>query len=221
MMEIALPDRDQTIRPGKLICVGRNYARHAAEMKSEVPDQPILFLKPATALIGNGGVVVLPPLSHDVHHEVELVVLIGRQGKNISEKEALTFVAGYAAGLDMTARDLQAEAKKKGQPWSVAKGFDTFAPLGEFVSPSAVEDPQTLSIELAINGTIRQSGYTGDMIFSVSYLISYISFIFMLMPGDLLYTGTPEGVGPVHEGDFIEARIDGLPPLSVTIQQPS
>ena len=219
MTEITLASTGQTVQPGKLLCIGRNYAKHAAEMKSEVPEEPMVFLKPSTALIGQGGHVVLPPQSSDVHHEVELVAVIGRGGKNISEKEALDYIDSYAAGLDMTARDVQSRAKKAGHPWSVAKGFDTFAPLGQTVPARDVGDPQKLAVRLTINGEVRQEGHTGDMIFSVAHLVAYCSRIFTLMPGDLLYTGTPEGVGPVRDGDTLEATIGSLPPLRVKVKR--
>ncbi|MEM6645260.1 MAG: fumarylacetoacetate hydrolase family protein, partial [Bacteroidota bacterium] len=160
--------------------------------------------------------IVLPPQSADVHHEVELVVLIGTGGAQIAEADALNHVAGYAVGLDMTARDIQTRAKAKGHPWSVAKGFDTFAPLGDFVPAADVSDPQTLDIRVAVNGETRQHGHTSDMIFSVAHLISYASHIFTLEPGDLIYTGTPEGVGPVHAGDTLRAAVSGLPALEVS-----
>ncbi|ARA92802.1 isomerase/hydrolase [Rhodothermaceae bacterium RA] len=218
-MKIQLPGQASAIRPGKLLCIGQNYARHAAEMKSRVPDKPMIFLKPSTALVGDGGRVVLPSMSRDVHHEVELVVLIGRTGKHIPESEALAYVGGYAIGLDMTARDLQAEAKAKGHPWSVAKGFDTFAPVGAFVPADAVADPQDVQVRMAVNGEIRQDGHTGDMIFPVARLIAYASRIFTLEAGDLLFTGTPEGVGPVQPGDVLEATGTGLPALRVTVHR--
>ena len=207
------------LRPGKLLCIGKNYARHAAEMKSAVPEEPVVFLKPATALIGHGGAVVLPAMSREVHHEVELVVVVGRGGSNISEKDALGHVAAYAVGLDMTARDLQLKAKQKGHPWSVAKGFDTFAPLGDLAPAEAVPDPQALDLRLTINGEVRQAASTSDMVFPVATLIAYCSRIFTLEPGDLLYTGTPEGVGPVEEGDVLEATATGLPLLRVEVQR--
>jgi 2-keto-4-pentenoate hydratase/2-oxohepta-3-ene-1,7-dioic acid hydratase in catechol pathway len=218
-MKISLPESGLTLQPGKLLCIGRNYARHAAEMKSDVPETPMIFLKPATALIGNEGVIHLPDMTQDVHHEVELVVVIGKEGKNISEADALDHVAAYAVGLDMTARDLQAAAKQKGHPWSVAKGFDTFAPLGALVPAAAIDDPQNLDIKLTIDGEVRQQGHTGDMIFSVAELIAYCSQIFTLQPGDLLYTGTPEGVGPVHDGELLKAEISGMPPLAVRVRR--
>ena len=215
-MPITLPS-GQPISSPRLFCIGRNYADHAAEMNSPVPSKPMVFLKPSTALVRNGGEVILPAMSNEVHHEVELVAVIGKGGKNIPEAGALGHVAAYAVGLDMTARDIQAEAKKKGHPWSVAKGFDTFAPLGELVPAQKIPDPQRLSIELRVNGEIRQQGSTANMIFPVARLIAYCSSIFTLLPGDLIYTGTPEGVGPVQTGDILEASVKGLPLLSVTV----
>ena len=203
---------------GKLICIAKNYARHAAEMKSTVPQQPVVFLKPRTSLIGNGEAIVLPALCDEVHHEVELVALIGRHGKNIPESEALSYVAGYAVGLDMTARDLQAQAKDAGHPWAVAKGFDTFAPLGSFAPHQDIAAPHDLMLTLTINGDVRQHASTGNMVFSIPQLISYCSRVFTLEPGDCFFTGTPEGVGPVHEGDHLVATCSGLPPLEVTVR---
>lgn len=218
-VQIEWPGTHRREPVGKLLCIGRNYARHAAEMKSDVPEVPMIFLKPASALVRTGDSVQLPPSSNDVHHEVELVALIGRGGRDIAEADALDHVAGYAVGLDMTARDIQGAAKKKGHPWSVAKGFDTFAPLGPLVPASAVDDPQNLSIQLTVNGAARQQGRTRDMVFSVAHLVAYCSTIFTLAPGDLLYTGTPEGVGPVQAGDQLEATVTGLPPLRVSVEQ--
>jgi acylpyruvate hydrolase len=218
-MDITLPSTGLTTIPGKIICIGRNYAKHAAEMGSAVPDEPMLFLKPPTALVGNGGTVLLPEKSTDVHHEVELVAVIGRGGKDIPRESALEHVDGYAVGLDMTARDIQSAAKKKGHPWSVAKGFDTFAPLGEIVSAKEVGDPQELRVTLTVNGATRQDGSTADMIFSVADLVAYCSTIFTLMPGDLIYTGTPEGVGPVQDGDELVATVTGLPELRVRVKR--
>ncbi len=218
-MELTLPTSGFVLQPGKIICVGRNYAKHAAEMRSDLPERPMLFLKPPTALVGHGGKVIIPRMSDEVHHEVELVVAIGQGGKGIPEARAMDHVDGYAVGLDMTARDLQAEAKKRGEPWSVAKGFDTFAPIGPLVAAREVADPQALSIRLTINGEGRQEGNTADMIFSVAKLVAYCSTIFTLMPGDLIYTGTPEGVGPVKEGDVLEATVQGFPPLRVRVRK--
>jgi acylpyruvate hydrolase len=203
-------------RPGKILCIGRNYAEHAREMAAEVPAEPLVFLKPPSALVGTGGTVVLPRQSADVHHELELVVVVGKGGKNVPEGEALGHVGGYALGLDLTARDLQAQAKAARAPWAVAKGFDTFAPLGPVAPAEAVGDPQALELTLRVNGEVRQHGRTADMLFPVARLVAYLSTVFTLEEGDLIYTGTPEGVGPVHDGDVLEATGTRLPPLTVT-----
>ena len=217
MHEVQIPGKTETLRTGKVICIGRNYAKHAFEMGGDVPDEPWVFLKPSSAIIRTNESVVLPPRSHDVHHEVELVALIGKIGKDLSVDEAPDIIEGYAVGLDMTARDLQTAAKAARSPWSIAKGFDTFAPLGPILPAFEVKDPQDLKIRLSVNGEIRQSGSTRDMIFSVAELISFCSECFTLFPGDLLYPGTPDGVGPVHAGDELIARIEGLPDLSISV----
>lgn len=218
-MNLTLPGESRARRPGKLLCIGKNYAKHAAEMESEVPKEPVVFLKPTTSLIPSGSEIRLPSMSSDVHHEVELVLVIGREGKDIAEVDAMAYVAAYAVGLDITARDLQAAAKHKGHPWSVAKGFDTFAPLGELCPADNVADPQALDVRLTVNGAVRQDGSTRDMVFSIPTLIAYCSRIFTLEPGDLLFTGTPDGVGPIVDGDVLEATITGLPSLRVTARQ--
>ncbi len=217
-MKITLPD-DRTVSIGKLLCIGRNYADHAAEMEREVPDAPMVFLKPATAVIRDGGTVHLPPQSRDVHHEIELVAVIGKKGRKISQQEALDHVAGYAVGLDMTARDLQNEAKEQRHPWSVAKGFDTFAPLGPISPATAIDNPQALTLRLEVNGEVRQEASTEHMMFPVAELIHYCSQIFTLMPGDLLYTGTPSGVAPVEHGDELYASATGCDSLRVNVQR--
>ena len=219
-MKLDIPGLSGPTKPGKLLCIGRNYAAHAAEMKSAVPSKPMVFLKPSTALIPSGGSIIIPDASKDVHHEVELVVAIGADGRNIAPEDALGHVAAYAVGLDMTARDIQAAAKEKGHPWSVAKGFDTFAPIGVFVPASSISDPQALDIKLEINGIVRQEGNTSDMIFPIADLIAYCSTIFSLEAGDLIYTGTPEGVGPVAVGDSLVATLEGCPPLTVSVHRP-
>jgi acylpyruvate hydrolase len=222
-MLITLPG-GPTMRPGKLVCIGRNYAAHVREMGDvpDLPTEPVVFLKPATALIGDGEAVVIPAMSREVHHEVELVAVIGRHAHHVAEEDALDCIGGYAIGLDMTARDIQAHAKELRAPWSVAKGFDTFAPLGPLTAVDAIIDPQDIEIRLSVNGELRQAGSTRDFIFKLPYLISYLSRIFTLEPGDLVYTGTPEGVGPVAAGDVLEASASGgggaLMPLRVTVR---
>jgi 2-keto-4-pentenoate hydratase/2-oxohepta-3-ene-1,7-dioic acid hydratase in catechol pathway len=221
-MTLTLPD-GQSVRPGKILCIGRNYAEHVREMGDVAapPAEPVVFLKPSTALVPDGGTVVLPRQSADVHHELELVAVVRTAGRHIAEADALRHVAAYALGLDLTARDLQAQAKASKGPWSIAKGFDTFAPLGPLLPADALGDPQSVEIALAINGETRQRGTTGDMIFSVARIVSFLSSVFTLEPGDLIYTGTPEGVGPVRDGDTLVATgrsASGaeLPPLTVT-----
>ncbi|MFB6247857.1 MAG: fumarylacetoacetate hydrolase family protein [Salinibacter sp.] len=220
-MKITLPTTGATLPVGKLLCIGRNYAEHAAEMERDVPDEPMVFLKPATAVVRSGGTVWLPAQSQNVHHEAELVAVIGTEGRHLSPATALDHVAAYAVGLDMTARDLQDEAKAKRHPWSVAKGFDTFAPLGPLAAAAAVDDPQALTLRLRRNETTRQEASTRHMIFSVADLVAYCSRIFTLTPGDLLYTGTPSGVGPVEDGDTLEATATGIEPLTVTVSRPT
>src|SRR5690606_8187507 len=225
-MIIALPSSGLTLVPNKILCIGRNYAEHVREMGdvAELPEEPVVFLKPASALVATGGAVVVPPQSNDVHHEVELVAVIGLGGRDIAEERALEHVTAYALGLDMTARDLQQRAKQNRAPWSVAKGFDTFAPLGPLTDAAEIPDPQALRLRLTVNDEVRQEGATRDMIFSVAFLVSYLSRIFTLEPGDLIFTGTPEGVGPVRAGDVLEATAmgpDGLrfDPLRVTVRR--
>lgn len=224
-MFVTLPPSGLTLIPGKLLCIGRNYAEHVREMGDvkDLPDEPVVFLKPSTALVASGGEICFPEQSSEVHHEVEIVAAIGRGGKNIPEAKALDHIAAYALGLDMTARDLQRKAKEKRAAWSVAKGFDTFAPLGPFTDASRIPDPQALDLQLKVNGEVRQAGSTRDMIFSFAFIVSYLSRIFTLEPGDLIYTGTPEGVGPVEVGDVLEATAAGpdglaLKPLRVTVR---
>lgn len=203
---------------GKLLCLGRNYVDHAREMNSPVPETPIVFLKPATAMISDGETIIIPPISHEVHHEVEMVVLIGREGKDIPRASALDYVAGYGIGLDMTLRDVQAEAKKKALPWTVAKGFDTSAPVSTIVEKELVPHPHNLDINLKVNGKLRQHSNTRNMIFRVDQVVSYLSSIFTLEEGDLIFMGTPEGVAAVMPGDVLEAELAGVSSLRVTVQ---
>ena len=217
-MTITLPD-DRDVRPGKVLCIGRNYAAHVAEMGDVSEAEPVVFLKPTTALVADGGEVRLPRQSDDVHHELELVAVIGTGGRDIPEADALAHVGAYALGLDLTARDLQSVAKSKKGPWSIAKGFDTFAPLGPLTDAAEIPDPQSLEIALTVDGEERQRGTTDLMVFSVARIVSFLSSVFTLEPGDLVYTGTPEGVGPVHDGAVLRATGTGLQPLTVTARK--
>ena len=206
------------IRIGKIVCIGRNYADHIKELGNEMPERPIIFMKPATCVIGEGEQIVIPAYSSDCHHEAELALLIGTSGKDIPVAEAMNHVAGFAVAIDLTLRDVQAEQKKKGLPWEIAKGFDTACPLSSFVPAGGVADPQDLRITLSVNGEPRQDGSTALMIHRMPELISYISGIFTLEPGDLILTGTPAGVGPVRSGDLVVAEIAQVGRLSVTVR---
>ncbi len=207
MKSVTLLPTHKKYAVGKILCLGQNYAKHAKEMGAAAPSSPIIFLKPSTAIIENGDDIVLPKISNDVQHEVELTVLIGKQGRNISQSEAFSYVAGFGIGLDMTMRDLQKEAKAAGNPWSIAKGFDTSAPLSPFISRAQAGDPNTLELVLRVNGKERQHSNTSNMIYKIDYIIAFLSSIFTLEEGDVIYTGTPEGVGKVVAGDVIEAEI--------------
>jgi 2-keto-4-pentenoate hydratase/2-oxohepta-3-ene-1,7-dioic acid hydratase in catechol pathway len=202
---------------GKIVALGRNYAAHAREMGAAPAAAPLLFLKPASALVADGGVVRRPSFSSELHHEVELVVAIGRGGSDIPVERALEHVLGFAIGIDLTLRDVQAEAKRRGHPWAVAKGFDTSAPVSEIVPVSAVPAPEQLEIELRVNDELRQHGRIRDMITGIPETIAYVSQIFTLDRGDLIFTGTPEGVAAVEPGDRIEARLVGQVSLEVRV----
>jgi uncharacterized protein (TIGR00369 family) len=208
----------ERLRVGKIVAVGRNYAEHVREMGAPEAEAPVLFLKPASAIVPHGGAVRLPEGKGAVHHEVELVVAIGRGGRDIPEGEALGHVLGYAVGLDMTLRDLQAEAKKKGEPWTIAKGFDTSAPVSEIVPAAEVGDGTGLEIALDVNGVRRQGATTSAMLHGVPALVAHVSRHFTLARGDLLFTGTPAGVGPVSPGDVLEARIERVGVLRVRVE---
>ncbi|MGD8498288.1 MAG: fumarylacetoacetate hydrolase family protein [Chromatiales bacterium] len=197
----------KTVPIHTIFAIGRNYAAHAAELNDDVPGSPIVFLKPDTTIIQDGGTIRLPRQSREVHHEAELVVLLGGGGRDIDDSAALDCVAGYGVGIDATARDLQRAAIKEGMPWSVAKGFDTFAPISRFVPAEQVADPHALTLWLDVNGERRQRGSTGDMVFSLPTLIRHLSTIFTLQAGDLIFTGTPHGVGPFEHGDTLEAGL--------------
>lgn len=213
-----IPGLQPELTINSIFCIGRNYAKHARELKNVVPDKPMVFLKPESAVIFDGASIVLPAQSNEVHHEVELVAAVGKSGKNIPESEALRYISGYGIGIDVTARDIQQVAKEKSHPWSVAKGFDTFAPLSSFIDSSEIDNPQDLELKIEVNGETRQHGNTRDMIFSVKTLVAYLSTIFTLSPGDLIFTGTPEGVSPIKEGDKIRATLgDNIAELNISV----
>jgi len=190
--------------PSKIICVGRNYADHAKELGNEVPEVPMLFLKPPSAVLAQEGTIVLPPQTQQVEHEAELAVVIGKQGRWIEPDAVKDHILGYTIANDITARDLQ---KRDGQ-WTRGKGFDTFCPFGPWIETEF--DPADAVITCSVNGELRQMGSTRDMIFSVRQLLAYISSVMTLEPGDLVLTGTPAGVGPLKEGDELVTSIEGL-----------
>jgi 2-keto-4-pentenoate hydratase/2-oxohepta-3-ene-1,7-dioic acid hydratase in catechol pathway len=190
--------------PTKIICVGRNYVEHAKELGNETPKVPLLFMKPPSSIIPNGGTILLPPQSSQVEHEAELVVVIGKRGKNITAEQAKRYIFGYTIGNDVTARDLQ---KTDGQ-WTRAKGFDTFCSFGPWIDTEF--DPADSVITCRVNGQMRQMASTRDMLFNVGTLIAYISSVMTLMPGDLIFTGTPAGVGELRNGDEVVVEIEGL-----------
>jgi len=202
----------------RIYCVGRNYAAHAREMGHD-PDRepPFFFLKPADALVQDGGVAPYPPATSDLHHEIELVVAIGTGGRDIPEDRALAHVWGYAVGVDLTRRDLQAEAKKLGRPWDMGKGFDHSAPCSAIVPAERIGHPSTGAITLTVNGAPRQSADVAQLIWSVPEVIAHLSRMVELFPGDLIYTGTPEGVAACARGDVLKGHVDGVGDLTVTI----
>lgn len=206
---------------GRIFCIGRNYAAHAVEMGHD-PDRepPFFFLKPASA-IRCDGLFARPAGRGEVHHEVELVVALARGGANIAVPDALGCVFGYGVGLDMTLRDVQAEAKKLSRPWDVAKGFDGSAPCSALATVAQVGHPVAGAIRLSVNGELCQSGDLGQMIWKVPEIIAELSRTFALLPGDLIMTGTPAGVGPLAEGDFATAEIDGVARLDLRVVSPA
>jgi 2-keto-4-pentenoate hydratase/2-oxohepta-3-ene-1,7-dioic acid hydratase in catechol pathway len=192
-------------RPGKIVCVGRNYADHARELGNEMPERPLLFFKPPSSVIATGEAIRLPAESGQVEFEAEIAVRIGRRAVSVTREEALEHVAGYAPLNDVTARDLQ---RSDGQ-WARAKGFDTFCPLGEFTDARGL-DPAALEVICRVNGVTRQHGRAAEMAFDIPELISYISAIMTLEPGDVIATGTPAGVGPLTPGDVVEVEVPGV-----------
>ncbi|MDO9348803.1 MAG: fumarylacetoacetate hydrolase family protein [Anaerolineales bacterium] len=195
-------------QPSKILCVGRNFVEHAKEHDAEVPKVPLIFMKPPSAIINPGDTIILPPQSQQIEHEAELVVVIGRRGRNVTAEEAQDYIFGYTVGNDVTARDLQ---KSDGQ-WTRAKGFDTFCPFGPWIDTEF--DASDALVTCKVSGQPRQMASTRDMVFNVNTLIAFISSVMTLEPGDLIFTGTPAGVGPLKPGDVVEVEIEGLGKLS-------
>lgn len=203
----------------KIVAVGRNYAAHAKELGNAVPKEPVLFLKPTSSYLPNGGTIQIPHPYESLDHEVELAVVIGQKARDVAESTAMDYVGGYALALDMTAREIQASAKSAGLPWTVAKGQDTFTPISAVLPKSAINDPDNLELWLKVDDEIRQKGSTRDMIFKIPFLISHISSIMTLLEGDVILTGTPKGVGPVRAGQKITAGITDIIDVHFDIQK--
>lgn len=192
----------------KIIAIGRNYAEHAKELNNPIPTTPVIFMKPDTALLKDNKPFYLPEFSNDVHYELEVVLKIRKEGKHIAEKFAANYYDEIGLGIDFTARDIQTKHKEKGLPWELAKSFDSSAPISIFLPKSDFENLYDLNFELKINGETRQKGYTKDLLFSFEKIISFVSQYITLKKGDLIFTGTPEGVGKINQGDKLEAWLE-------------
>lgn len=192
----------------KIIAIGRNYADHIDELKNEHPDDPVVFLKPDTALLKNNAPFYYPDFSNEIHHEVEILLKISKEGKYIEERFAHRYYDEIGIGIDFTARDLQQKAKKKGLPWEIAKGFNGSSPISDFIDKSAFPSLQDINFGLFVDDKLKQKGNTSMMLFSFDYIVSYISRFFTLKKGDIIFTGTPKGVGPVNPGNTLKAFIE-------------
>jgi len=201
----------------KIFCVGRNYSEHAKELNNPLPDAPVVFMKPPTALL-KGNDFYHPDFSSDIHYECELVYRVCKNGKHISEEFAMKYVDAVTVGIDFTARDIQSEQKKKGLPWEIAKAFDNSAVISEFTSLENLQNTNTILFELKYNGATAQKGNSSEMLFSISKIISYLSAYFTLQQGDLIFTGTPAGVGSIKPGDRLEGFLEGEKKFDVTIK---
>lgn len=217
MKVIRFKNGGEEIPIGKIVCVGRNYAKHAEELGNEVPEFPIIFLKTTSCVIYSGGKIIHPSYSNNMHHEIELVLLIGKTIKNANDKEAEDAIIGYGTGLDMTLRDLQNEFKSIGNPWTLAKVFDTSAVLSDFILKDSYKLTGSENIYLKVNGFARQQSTLKKMIFTPVELVKYISSKMTLEKGDLIFTGTPEGVGKVLSGDKLEGGVENIAALSAEV----
>ena len=202
----------------KVICIGRNYVEHAKEMKSEIPKEPVFFMKPDTALLKDNEPFYYPEFTNELHHEIEIVLKICKAGKYIEEKFASRYYDEIGIGIDFTARDLQQECKSKGLPWEKAKAFDHSAPISKFLPKSTFQHLNQISFSLLVNGVVKQKGNTSDMLFSFDKIIAYVSRFITLKTGDLIFTGTPEGVGPVLRNDVLEGFIGDQKMLQTEIR---
>lgn len=214
-MEIKV--NNHSYQPQRIFCIGRNYVAHIEELNNELLSEPLIFMKPVSSLVSAGEGVPYPAHGRDLHQEAELVLLIGRAGKDIAVEEAASYIAGLSLGIDLTLRDVQSAMKAKGMPWELAKAFDASAPLGEFVPYQESIDLTDIHYTCRINGELKQEGHTAKMIFSLRTLIAAVSAVWQLRPGDLIFSGTPAGVGPVHVGDTIEVASELIGTFTWTI----
>lgn len=229
MAAIKVSGSGELIEVKNVFCIGKNYLDHINEMNipgldNSVPKTPVVFLKPSTAVEAVNNTVSIPKvegvaISNDLQNEVELVIIVGKDGDDIPEDNAMDHIYGYAVGIDFTLRDIQTQMKKQGKPWAVAKGFKTSSPVSEAVKKENIDDVQSLDIKLSVNAQLKQSGNTSQMIFSVKYIVSYLSFVFGIRKGDLIFTGTPAGVCTLAEGDFVSAEIQDIGKLEVKISK--
>ncbi len=213
MKTVQIKNSKEEYTIGKIVCVGRNYAEHAKELGNEVPDKPVLFLKPASALIYSGGEIIHPDYGNELHHEVELVLLIRETVRKANKAQSEKAISGYGVGLDMTLRDVQNELKKKGNPWTLAKCFDTSAVISDFVLEKDYQLKSAEKLELKVNGVVKQSDTLKSMIFNPAEIVEYISSVMTLEKGDLIFTGTPAGVSRVNRGDKLEAKLGDVAEL--------
>jgi acylpyruvate hydrolase len=218
MKKVRIKNSNQELAVGKIVCVGRNYAEHAKELGNEVPEKPVVFLKPASAIVHSGEKIIHPTFSKDMHHEVELVLLIGKKVKDAKKTEAEDAIIGYGVGLDMTLRDIQNELQKKGHSWTIAKCFDTSAVVSDFILKSDYKLTLEEEISLSVNGQIRQKEKLNKMLFRPADIVEYISSLMTLEEGDLVYTGTPAGVGKVEVGDKLACEIQDISKLEVSVE---
>ena len=215
VVTVPIKGRAEVFPVRRILCVGRNYAAHRREMGGDDRDPPFFFAKPADAIVPPGGDVAYPPKTANLHHEIELVVALKAGGADVPADKALDLIFGYAVGVDLTRRDLQNAAKDKGQPWDASKGFDQSAPISA-IKPWTGAPPQG-RITLSVNGQVKQDATVADMIWAVAEIVSEASKLWTLAPGDLIYTGTPEGVGPLVKGDKVEGSVEGVGSLAFTV----
>ncbi len=216
MKTVHIAKSNQDIIVPKIFCLGKNYAKHAAEMKSDVPQRPVVFMKPSSAIVHNGARVKIPAMTKDLHHETEIFFVIGKEGKDIRKEEARSYVDSMGIALDLTLRDVQSELKNAGNPWLISKGFDGSAPISNAVPVEGV-DFNKLELSLSVNGQVRQRGGYTDTIFKIEDVIVFISQLFTLERGDLIFTGTPEGVAKLNPGDKLHAELTGYASLDIEI----